>query len=187
LKEWFNTYQELNITDFDRLNESHYFLCSAYALFLQYSFEIGYITERESQTLFASFFELMTALVEEQQARVEQGVATNPQNGSGEERHGCLHTISKLYRSGSLIQASRPSEFKDCDCYDCVIHNNYLCIRVTKFEDILRNAGINDSEKQVLQDLELNGALLRAKDGRPKIQINAAGNKRFVAIHLDKL
>jgi hypothetical protein len=186
LKEYKNSYQELKISEFDRLNETHFFLSSSYAVLMQYCTEIGYTTHKEANELFASFFELLTVLVKEQQIRVKQGISTGQGGVSESKESGYLEKLSKLYRSGCISLAPKAKDFKKGDMFDGVVHDECLCIRSTKFERVIRDVNITDNKERVIRSLLSQGTLRRSKD-RLTIQLSSTGGKRFYAIPIEKL
>jgi hypothetical protein len=188
LKEYREEYQNLEITEHDRLNETHFFLSSAYALLLQYSFNIGYVLEQDVQTLFRSFFRLITALAQEQQLRVNQGASTRQNNVNKSGKSDCLQEFSKLYKSNYLDLADSPRDFYDKDDYDGVVHNDCLCLRTTRFEMIIHSMNLPNNINHMLDVLEAQGALIRGPEkNRRSKQIFAAKGKRFYFIPLNKL
>jgi hypothetical protein len=74
LKKWWAGYMKERITEHDRLNEQHFQMNSAYAMFMQYLYDREFITEEEAQALHTRFQELLTLLVQVQQERADQSV-----------------------------------------------------------------------------------------------------------------
>ena len=190
LKACWNVYSKLDFAAHygmdvhARLRETHYYLNTAYVMFLQYCSEKGIISEDDAEALRQSFLELLTDLVLEQESRVKQGKLLKP-----EIKVNYLAYIRKLYMDGKFKHKLAPSAKKfDVKAHDCVIHLGCLCIYGERFREIFDTASVNLDE--VLDDIESQGALqLQSRKGNRTIQIyiSKEEKRRFYAIKLTHL
>jgi hypothetical protein len=176
LKKFWEVYPDLDLGIHARLQETHFFLNSAYVLFTQYLFDIGLIDEQEVRDLHSSFFHLITDLVDAQDEFVRQGEVNTPTETD------YLAVIGAMYRKGEFNIADSAKEF-DESRHDSLLNNGCLYLRGQKLDKIFHdNASTND----VLKALEAQEALKRGTDRR-SIQVSGTNGKRFYAIPLDKL
>jgi hypothetical protein len=73
LKAWRKAYQDVTFGVHDRLQETHFFMNTAYAMLLQYVHDKGLLSDQDAQSLHRSFWRLLTDLVRAQDLRVNQG------------------------------------------------------------------------------------------------------------------
>jgi hypothetical protein len=126
LGQWLNQYREIGLRVHGRLQNTHFFLNTAYFLFLQYCFEKSVISEKNVKLLGENFNELLTKLIKKQDQRVRQ----KDLGGSK-----CfLDCIRELYRNESLIIADNLKEFSE-KIHDGVIFKNYMCLRGKCFKN----------------------------------------------------
>jgi hypothetical protein len=176
LKEWLNNYREVRIGVHDRLQETHFFLNTAYALFLQYCCDKCFLSEQDARVLHRSFLNLLTSLVLAQQERVQQGKVSET------ERIDFLARIRTSYKNGEILLADDARQFKKELGHEGVIHNNELCLRSDKLRLLFPGILVDDIAKGLLSQ----GAL-RPGTEKLQIQLYATGNLRFYAIPLNKM
>ena len=174
LKQWLTVYREIQLGVHDRLKETHFFLNTAYVLFLQYLSEIGVISEQNARDLHFSFSQLLTRLVKEQQSRVEQG--KNDENRTVD----FLSTIRTAYLNRLFRLADSAQQFQKG--YDGLIHQNCLCLRGEALKKLFPHYHIRD----ISESLDACSALKKV-GGKNTIQIYGTGGKRFYAIPLLRL
>ena len=175
LKQWLEVYRKEPLGVHDRLQETHFFLNTAYALLLQYCFDKGFISEQDAKSLHRSFLALLSELVMAQQLRVEQGKVID----AGHMVY--LSHISSQYKSGFIHLADSAKQFDD-EWHDGIIHDGCLCLRGGKIRKLFPGILFED----IIDNLENQNALKRVNDKKTK-QIYGTGGKRFYAIPLEKL
>lgn len=178
LKQWLEIYRRVRLNVHPRLQETHYFLNTAYTLLLQYCFEIDIISEQEAKSLHRSFLSLLTSLVQTQNERANQNNFSEP--GVIEP----LARIRTMYQDGSFHLADSTKQFTSG--HDGLIHDGCLCLRGENFRKKVCTSPLSTNYDEVLDALEAQGALKRGKDKRT-IQIYGTSGKRFYAIPLEKL
>lgn len=174
-KDWLDVYRETDLGVHDRLRETHYFLNSAYSVFLEYCRGLGILTEEEVQQFQNSFAVLLTQLVRQQNERVSPTASTAPIQGNVLER------IRELYRSKQISIPDNKNQFDD-EQHDGIRHQKCLCLRPKFFSKFFPSSDINE----VAHELEVNGALISGTDGLTK-KISAAHGNYFYWIPLDRL
>jgi hypothetical protein len=176
LKELREAYLDLILGVHARLQETHFFLNSAYVLFTQYLFDIDVIDEQEVRALHRSFFYLITDLVYAQDEFVRQGEVNTP------TKTDYLALIGAMYRKGEFKIANSAKEF-DESRHDGLLNNGCLCLRGKKLDKIFADSA---SRSDVLDALEAQEALKR-NASRRSIQVSGTNGKRFCAIPLKKI
>ena len=188
LKACWNVYSKLDFAAHygmdvhGRLRETHYYLNTAYVMFLQYCSEKGFILEDDAEALRQSFLDLLTDLVLEQEGLVKQGKLLKP-----EIKVDYLAYIRKLYMDGTFKLAPSAKKF-NAKVHDGVIHLGCLCLYGERFREVFDTANVNLDE--VLDDIESQGALqLQSRKGNRTIQIyiSKEEKRRFYAIKLTHL
>ena len=186
LQEWWSIYSEPGFTAHGtkvhgRLKETHYYLNTAYVMFLEYCTEAGCISEDKAMVLHQSFLQLLTGLVQAQQARYEQAKLQK----KPEVIVDYVAFVRKLYAEGRFRMASTSKGFNSL-LYDGVVHINRLYLHGDNFRNILE--GMNADVDEVLEGLATQGALVDGSDGRT-IQLAIGDNKkvRCYAIFLSHL
>ena len=174
LKEWLAVYREVRLGVHDRLQETHYFLNTSYALLLQYCYDKGFISSQDAQAMHRSFVDLLSDLVWTQQERVELGLVNVA------DRIDFLAYIRTIFRDGEFLLADSAEEFKRG--HEGLIHNGCLCLRGDKLRKLFPDVRLDD----IADNLLTRGALRPGADKRG-IQIYGTGGKRFYAIPLNKL
>jgi len=189
LKEWWAAYGRSDFTAFGtkvhpRLRETHYYMNTAYAMFLEYCTEKGCILEEDARALHESFLKLLTELVLAQQVRVDEGKT----NTKPDARIDYLAFIRELYKSGRFRLAPSAKEF-NTEAHDGVVHLGRLYIYGESFRRIIGAANANLTA--VLDDLESRGALVLGneleKDRTVQLFINPKEKRRCYAIFLTHL
>ena len=188
LKACWDTYSKLDFAAHygmgvhDRLRETHYYLNTAYVMFLQYCSEKGFISEDDADALRQSFLELLTDLVLEQEGRIKQSKLLKQ-----EIKFDYLAHIRKLHMDGTFKLAPSAKKF-NAKVHDGVIHLGCLCIYGKRFREIFDTANVNLDV--VLDDVKSQGALqMQSKKGNKTIQIfiSKKEKRRFYAIKLTHL
>lgn len=178
LKQWLEIYRGVRLGVHDRLQETHYFLNTTYALLLQYCYEIDIISEQEVKSLHSSFLSLLTGLVQAQDERVKQTNFSEPNTLD------FLARIRTMYQDGRFHLADNAKQFTSV--HDGLIHDGCLCLRGENFRKKVCTSLLSTNYDEVLDALEAQGALKRGKDKRT-IQIYGTNGKRFYAIPLETL
>ncbi|HBA51126.1 MAG TPA: hypothetical protein DCZ91_25670 [Lachnospiraceae bacterium] len=175
LKAWLCEYQKADFRVHRRLQETHFFFNTAYALLLQYCYEKNFLTEEDAKRLSNSFRDLLTALVQQQDGKVSQETSGKVESKNYWE---CIRT---LYKNGQFSVADNVDSFNKA-LYDGVIHNNCLCLRREKLAGYFPEADIED----IVDELVSKGVLEVGKNNRTK-QISALNGSRFYVIPLGVL
>lgn len=175
LKEWHDVYREVSLGVHARLQETHFFMNTAYALLMQYCCEIEIVSRQDARKMHRSFLDLLNDLIKDQQHRVDQG-RLNTTDGID-----YLAQIRTLLKSGKFSLAAEVEQFDD-GIHDGVIHNGELCLRKKHLSRFFPTVSIDTVKMALL----LSGALRRGTD-RDEIQIAGTNGKRFIAIPLVKL
>ncbi len=178
LRQWLEIYRGVHLNVHLRLQETHYFLNTAYALLLQYCYDINIISEQEAKFFHLSFLSLLTSLVQTQNERAIRNNLSEP----------CLIDplvrIRTMYHDGGFSIAESTKQFTGG--HDGLIHDGCLCLRGENFRKKVCTSPLSTNYDKVLGALEAQGALKRGKDKRT-IQIYGTSGKRFYAIPLEKL
>jgi hypothetical protein len=176
LNKWANAYLKTRIVAHDRLNETHFFLNTAYVMLMQYCYVKGFLSQEEVKRIHHFFGVLLRDLVREQQERVTKGTLGKAKD------FDCLSRIRSLYQATEFHLAENAEEFKSGE-YDGVIHNGCLCLRgatLRKFFPAYSRLG------EIGDVLLAQGALEPGTKKKTK-QIFAAGGKHFYFIPLRKI
>ena len=175
LGEWLEEYRKTDLGVHDRLRETHFFLNSAYSLFLTYCGEKSVLSENEIALFHGDFLNLLSKLVREQNERVCPTVSVQPPQGNALER------IRELYRSNQLSIADDKRQFS-VQQHDGVIHKGCLCLRPQALSRFFPSNNIKD----IARELDDQGALNKGKDS-PAKKISALKGKYFYWIPLSRL
>lgn len=179
LKLLWRKYQMTDLRVHDRLRETHFFLSTAYRLFLQYCAERGFTTTEKAQSHHQGFEKLLTGLVREQNERVNQGSANTEIDAVDPYKLICT-----LYKSDGFTLAKNKKRFdNDLEKYDGLIHDKLLCLRSEKLIEKFKNMGYSTSLSDLRHSLIAKGALWLDGEGKNK----KIGQLRVVGIHIDKL
>lgn len=173
LGQWLNQYRNTDLNVHGRLQNTHFFLNTAYFLFLQYCYEKSVLSEENVKLFGENFNELLTRLVKKQDQRVRQKAI-----GSSK----CfLDCIKELYQNETWVIADNPSRF-DERIHNGVIFKNCLCLRGECFKKYFPQSTL----KEIAEDLLASDALIPGKDSITK-QIHALKGKRFYFIPIECL
>lgn len=170
LKEWLNEYRQTSLGIHDRLQETHYFLNTAYSLMLEYCKEVGVLKENDVLRFHKSFVKMLNRLVREQNERV------SPTNNMYPTQGNVLERIRELYRNNQLSIAN--GQFSDAQ-HDGIIHNGCLCLRPQALSHFFPGSDTDE----IARKLETAGALSKGKDSLKK-KISSAKGKYFYCIPL---
>jgi hypothetical protein len=176
LNKWANTYLKTRIVAHDRLNETHFFLNTAYVMLMQYCNAKGFLSQEEVRRMHHFFLDLLTDLVREQQERVTKGTL-----GKAKDFDFLAH-IRTLYKASEFNLAENAVICKS-EQYDGVIHNGCLCLR----GDTLRKFFPANSLKEIGNALLAQEALEPGTNKKNTKQIYAASGKHFYFIPLSKI
>jgi hypothetical protein len=178
LKQWWGEYQNLDIGVHGRLWETHFFLSTAYRLFLKYCVDKDIIADQDEGHHHRSFVELLTRLVKAQHERVKQGDSNSPSTVDA------FKLIRSLYKSDSLRLAKNRRRFDETpEKYDGLIHKGLLCLRGEQLLARLKRMGYAHTLSDVRNALISKEALYLDSEGKNK----KLGNKRVYGIYLKKL
>ncbi len=156
-----------------RLQNTHFFLNTAYFLFLQYCCEKSVLSEKNVKLFGENFNKLLTQLIKKQDQRVRQKAL----GGSK-----CfLDCIRELYRNESLMIADNTEKFRE-EMHDGVIFKSCLCLRGKCFKKYFPQVDLAD----IVNDLIANDALECGKQSSAK-QIYSLKGKRFYFIPIECL
>jgi len=185
LRQWRKHYDTVKIAEHDRLNETHFFLNTGYWLFLKYCCDRGFISEKDFVILSKSFQSLLTALIQEQQMRVNQGQQAVRHDTDTHSKVDYFMAI-KVYYKNDGFTLSKTSQNFDESIHDGLIHSDCLCLFSKNIDSIIRKLGLSGIRRSIINSLESQGALI-THDGRNAKQISGTGGKRFLFIPLSKL
>jgi hypothetical protein len=143
-----NTYLKKRIVAHDRLNETHFFLNTAYVMLMNYCHVKGFLSQEEIKSMHHSFWYLLTDLVREQQERVTKGTSGKAKD------FDFLARIRTLYKASEFHLAEDAARFKSGQ-YDGMIHNGCLCLRPDTLHKLFPAYGI----KEIGNALLAQGAL----------------------------
>lgn len=186
--EWINTrltkFREVaaNSNFHGRLNDTRFYLQTAYMIFLEFCKESGFITEQDALDEYRSFDSQLVALIRAQQARFKP-------DKTELKSVDYLKLIRRLYKKGKFCLADSANTFHP-DKHDGLIYYNCLCLRRKNLEKLIRKDFTNIQIDDVIKSLADRQALKQVKDKRTvKIStINKSfGAIRFYAIWLNML
>lgn len=159
----------------NRLQETHFYLGSAFKLFLLYCVTKGFTTEDEARSQFQSFETLLTALVKLQNERVKMASESQP------EPVDYYKIVCTLYKSDTFKLAGSVKELKAK--HHGFIKGDYLYILSHRLLDEVLKVAPKITLKNISDALLTNDALKIGSDKRT-VKVN---NIRFYAIPLKKL
>lgn len=175
LSEWLNRYRKINLGVHKRLQETHFFLNTAYAMLMQYCYEKNLMEKSDICRLQSSFGDLLTKLVKKQNERTQMTVKNEQQCKNYWE------CFQMLYLSGQILIADNVGQFNE-KLHDGLIHRKCLYFRGNKIMTYFPNASIND----LVDELVSQGVLETGKGSNTK-QISTLKGKRFYVIPLNLL
>lgn len=178
LKTWWEEYAHNDLGVHKRLHESHFFLNSAYKLFLRYCVEKEFTSSEDEQSHHRSFLDLLTHLVREQDKRVQQGVKRDS------TQVDYLELIRTLYKGDSFHLAKNRKQYESVpDKYDGLIYDELICLRSEQMLNKICQSIPAATCKDVRHALLDKGALWVDAEGKNK----KVGQKRFIGIYLKRL
>jgi len=175
LRKWAEEYNKTDLGVHDRLSETHFFLNTAYTLFLQYCREKDVLTEDDKNRLQRNFVDMLNKLVHEQNNLVGPTERVSLAQGNYLER------IKELYRKGQFNIV--PKFLFNRGQHDGVIHTDCLCLH----ENALRRFFPSSDPSDIGAELDAQGALNKSKDGNLKKKISGARGNYFYCIPLNRL
>ncbi|MBD5449740.1 MAG: hypothetical protein HDR28_06225 [Lachnospiraceae bacterium] len=175
IKKSWKTYENAYMGVHDRLREMHFFLKTAYFLFLQYCFEHKLLSQSDAIRLYQSFKTLLDQLVTEQNERVQMGAPKQFENKD------YWKIIRELYRNKQFCTADSANNFVEWQ-HDSVIHRDCLYFR----GECLAKFFPNISPQEIASELKRKGVLQAGKDANTK-QISILRGLRFYVIPLQYL
>ncbi len=170
LKEWLGYYRRKEFGIHARLQEMHFFLCTACVVFMWYCHDNEVLSSIDVAQVYTSFCSFLMKLVQEQDRRVRQGGSEIPNDSN------CLERIRVLYKTGQMQIASDAKTF-DTEVHDGLLHRNGLYLRGERVSAYFPGAEIKD----IADSLEAQGALETGKSSRTK-QISSLKGMRFYVI-----
>lgn len=173
-KSWM-AYESADMSVHDRLREMHFFLGTAFFLFLQYCFQQKFLSKSDAARLYRSFNALLNQLVTKQNERVQMGVAEQF------EDKDYWKIICELYRNKQFCTADSLSDFVESQ-HDSVIYRECLYLRgkgLAKFFPNIR-------PQEIAGELKRKGVLQAGKGANTK-QISGLKGIRFYVIPLKYL
>lgn len=172
---WWNKYTETDVGVHRRLWETHFFLNSAYLLFLRYCVEKNFISTESFRAHHGSFETLLTRLVRDQDVRVTQGKESEP------EKVDLFELIRGWYQNNLFDLAKDVHHLGSS--HDGIKKDELLCLRsdklMKKVQEVVPSATLTD----VRRVLVAKNALWLDGEGKNK----KIGQQRFVGIYLSKL
>ncbi len=175
LMEMWTNYEDVELGVHDRLRETHFFLSSAYYIFLQYCFDKSFLAQTDAIRLHQSFNVMLTKLVKRQNERVEMGA---PEQF---EMVDYWRIICELYRNNQFHTADKVDDF-DKNQHDSVIVKDCLYFR----RECLKGFFPNENPEDIIKGLEQKGILQAGKNAKTK-QISKLNGMRFYVIPLKYL
>lgn len=170
IKEWLIEYRKTNFGIHARLQDTHFYLNTAYVLLLQYCCDRDFLSKNNAIQLHKAFCDLLMMLVERQNIKVQHKTVVEKQ------KENYFHRIQELYKNGYLTIAEEAKSFNEKE-YDGVIHRNCIYLRGEKIEKYFPETSISD----IADSLISQGVLETGKRNRTK-QISALKGMRFYAI-----
>lgn len=172
LTEWLSEYGKIHLCVHDRLRKAHFFLNTAYALFLEYCIEKSVLSENEASRLHRNFLSLLSKLIQKQNQRVYPVAPASTIQGN------VLARIRELYRSNQFTIPDNKRYFKE-DLHDGIKHKGCLCLRPKALSRFFPDNNIED----VAAELDAQDALIKGTDGLKK-KLSTARGKYFYCIQL---
>lgn len=172
LKEIWNKYEDADLGVHDRLREMHFFLSTAYFLFLQYRYNKGFLKDADAIMCYKSFNAMLTKLIRQQNERVQSGIPKQFANVD------YLRAIRELYISKQFHTAYNIAAFDETH-HDSVIWKECLWFRGECLNRFFPD--INPTE--IISELEQKNILQVGKDKKTK-QLHLLKGKRFYVIPL---
>ena len=178
LKKWWEKYTQTDLGVHRRLQETHFFLNTANKILLQYCIEKGFTSPEKVNLHHHSFENLLNFLVRAQDARVKQGINTEPNNVD------FFKLLCTLYKNGDFRVAKNRKRFDfEPSKYDGLIHNELLCFQSESLLAMLKKKGYFYTCTDISRSLRARDALKLDSEGK-NFKI---GKTRYYGIYLSKL
>lgn len=165
-----------------RLRDAKFYLQTSLMFFLQFSYESGFLSEKEMKHLYKKFDTLLNALIHEQQDRI--GL-----NYEKKREVDFIEFIRKMYKNKKIPIAKSAETFNPKE-HDGLIYYQCLCIRREKLEKLIRKYFPDVTVDEVVRKLVAANALKLVRDKRT-VKISTlnkeVGSIRFYAIWLHML
>ena len=156
-----------------RLQETHFFLNTAFILLLTYCQERHVLSKEDATRLEKAFSKLLLTLVRQQDQRVKQNTQ------KGEDHPDYIARIRLLYQRNIFQIASRVDDFQQHQ-HDGIFYRKRLYLR--------RECRYfpNDNIDHIVEQLADQGVLETGKESRTK-QISRLKGLRFYVLRMDYL
>ena len=176
LRDGLDYYRTINLGVHSRLQETYFFLDTAYQVLLQYCCERDVFDKNEYTQLTCSFQRLLLDLVKQQNQRVGMGMC----NQSGKVNY--RDRVASLYEKGQFKIAENKDVF-DVQGHDGLYHGEgLLYMRRERLSMYFPDEDIDD----VVKELEKSGVLVKGIISRTK-QISGLRGMRFYVLKLNQL
>lgn len=175
LKEWLDYYRTIDLGVHSRLQETHFFLNTAYIMLLNYCQERHVLSKQDAIRLEKAFSKLLLTLVRQQDQRVKQNMQKEG------EHTDYLARIRTLYHNGVFQIAFRVDDFQQ-QLHDGVLYRKGLYMR----RECLERHFPNENIDHIVEQLVDQGVLEPGKQNRTK-QISRLKGLRFYMFRLDYL
>lgn len=184
LKGWIEQYRSTKTDIHARLQETQFCLEAAFRIFLTYCEDKGFVSNESALTRYNSFYQLLRAIVMEQNNRVcktENVMETTHINVD------YLALIRSLYHEKRFHLPDSVKHFNR-DEHDGVIHDDCLILRREKLIAKLKTFDLSIDFENVLKQLKERQALKPGKGGSSSRKLHGGGRGlNFYAIRLEKL
>lgn len=120
MKEWLDYYRTFDLGVHSRLQETHFFLNTAFILLLTYCQERHVLSKEDATRLEKAFSKLLLTLVRQQDQRVKQNTQ------KGEDHPDYIARIRLLYQRNIFQIASRVDDFQQHQHDGIFIEKGYI-------------------------------------------------------------
>ena len=175
LKEWLDYYRTFDLGVHSRLQETHFFLNTAFILLLTYCQERHVLSKEDATRLEKAFSKLLLTLVRQQDQRVKQNTQ------KGEDHPDYIARIRLLYQRNIFQIASRVDDFQQHQ-HDGIFYRKRLYLR----RECLKRYFPNENIDHIVEQLADQGVLETGKESRTK-QISRLKGLRFYVLRMDYL
>lgn len=175
LKEWLGYYRTIDLGVHARLQETHFFLNTAYIMLLNYCRERQMLSEENVMRLEKAFLKLLLTLVRQQDQRVKENMQ------KGEDYPDYIARLRLLYRSNNFQIAPCVNDYQQQQ-HDGILYRKRLYLR----RECLERCFPNENIDYILEQLVNQGVLETGKESRTK-QISRLKGLRFYVLRMDYL
>lgn len=175
LKMWLDYYRKKDFGVHARLQEMHFFLCTACLVFMWYCHDKKFLSSDDVKQVHNYFLSLLNRLVQDQDKRVQQGKSEIP------KVQNYLGHIRELYKNGRMSIANDVEQF-NMECHDGLWHNNRLYLRGERLTAFFPSVDINE----VIAQLDKQGVLETGSRSKTK-QLYGLNGKRFYVFKIQAL